>query len=163
MTAIKKMSASNGLRVLEIYKMGIKTRNATFETSIPSWDEWDSKHLKHSRFVYEDNGAVLGWVALSAVSSRFPYRGVAEVSIYIDINHSKQGIGTKLMEKVIKSSEENGIWTLQSSVFPENTATLRLHKKFGFIIIGKRERIACLDGIWRDTILLERRSEIVGV
>jgi len=143
--------------------MGIETRNATFETNLPNWEDWSSRHLKHSRFVFENNGEILGWVALSQVSSRLVYRGVAEVSIYIDLNHSKKGIGSELMNKVIQSSEENGIWTLQSSVFPENKATLRLHEKFGFRVIGKRERIACLDGVWRDTLIFERRSKIVGV
>lgn len=156
------MIASDGLRILEIYKAGIETRNATFEISTPSWQDWDSKHLNHSRYVYKESGEVLGWVALSPVSTRYAYRGVAEVSIYIDLKFAKQGIGSKLMERVIKSSEENGIWTLQSSVFPENIATLKLHEKFGFRVIGTRERIASLDGIWRDTMLLERRSKIVG-
>lgn len=156
------MSYTDSSRVLDIYRMGTETRNATFETSVPSWNIWDSKHLKHSRFVYEENGTVLGWVALSPISTRDVYRGVAEVSIYIDLNYANQGIGSMLMDIAIKSSEENGIWTLQSSVFPENAATLKLHEKFGFRIIGKRERIASLDGIWRDTVLLERRSLKIG-
>lgn len=156
------MNDTDGPRVLEIYSMGIETRNATFETSVPSWKDWNSRHLKHSRFVYEENELVLGWIAFSQVSSRFAYRGVAEVSIYIDLKYGGKGIGSKLMGIGIQSSEENGIWTIQSSVFPENAATLKLHQKFGFRIIGKREKIASLDGIWRDTILLERRSIIVG-
>lgn len=160
---VREMLDKDSSRVLEIYKMGIETRNATFETSVPSWSEWDSKHHKHSRFVYVDNDLVLGWVALSPVSSRNVYRGVAEVSIYIDLSFSKQGIGSKLMEKVINSSEDSGIWTLQSSVFPENPATLRLHEKFGFRVLGTRERVASLDGKWRNTVLLERRSKLVGV
>ncbi|MHC1704445.1 MAG: N-acetyltransferase family protein [Tenuifilaceae bacterium] len=160
---IRKMIHSDSSRVLDIYKMGIETRNATFETIIPVWNIWNSKHLKHSRFVFEKNGNVLGWVALSQVSARNVYRGIAEVSIYIDLDHFNKGIGTLLMEEAIKSSENNGIWTLQSSVFPENEATLKLHKKFGFRIVGKREKIASLDGIWRDTIILERRSKVVGV
>jgi L-amino acid N-acyltransferase YncA len=160
---VRKMTESDQIRVLEIYKKGIETRNATFETSVPSWIEWDSKHIKHSRFVFEENGVTNGWVALSQVSSRFVYRGVAEVSIYIDLRFAKHGIGTKLLEKVLQSAEENGVWTLQSSVFPENLATLRLHEKFGFRVVGKREKIASLDGIWRDTIILERRSKNVGM
>jgi L-amino acid N-acyltransferase YncA len=159
---INEMYSSNGQRVLDIYEIGIKTRNATFETSIPTWDEWDSRHIKHSRFVYEENGIIIGWVALSPVSSRNAYKGVAEVSIYVDLSYARQGIGTMLMERAIKSSEENGIWTLQSSVFPENIATLRLHEKFGFRVVGKREKIATLDGIWRDTLIFERRSIVVG-
>lgn len=149
-------------KVLEIYKMGLDTRNATFETKVPAWSDWDLKHHKHSRFVYLQNDRILGWAALSPVSAREVYSGVAELSIYIDANCLGKGIGSKLMEKLIGSSEENGIWTLQSSVFPENTATLKLHEKFGFRILGKRERIARLDGKWRDTVILERRSKKAG-
>jgi phosphinothricin acetyltransferase len=157
------MTALDSIRVLEIYKMGIETRNATFETEVPSWEDWDNKHLIHSRFVYIENEKVLGWAALSAVSARPAYKGVAEISIYIDTDFRAKGIGSQLMEKVIKSSEENGIWTLNSSVFPENTATLKLHEKFGFRIIGFKEKVARLDGKWRNTILLERRSKNLNI
>lgn len=160
---IREMRSSDGVKVLEIYQMGIETRNATFETAVPTWEEWNSKHLQHSRFVYESERVITGWAAVSAVSQRFVYRGVAEVSIYVDGNQAGKGIGSALMAELISSSEKNGIWTLQSSVFPENKATLRLHEKFGFRIIGKRERIACLDGVWRDTFILECRSNVVGV
>jgi len=153
------MTGRDSVRVLEIYKMGLDTRNATFETEVPSWTDLDMKHLAHSRFVYSENEKVLGWVALSLVSTRSAYSGVAEVSIYIDTDFKGRGIGSQLMEKVIQSSEVQGIWTLFSSIFPENKATLRLHKKFGFRVIGFREKIAKLDGKWRDTILLERRSQ----
>jgi phosphinothricin acetyltransferase len=152
------MSQTDSARVLEIYKMGLETRNATFETIVPSWQEWDLKHLPHSRFVSEEKGFVTGWVALTPFSGREVYRGVAEVSIYMADGFRGKNIGTDLMEKVIISSEENGIWTLVSSVFPENEATLKLHAKFGFRVIGKREKIAKLEGRWRDTILLERRT-----
>ena len=160
---IRKMTEKDSSRVLEIYKMGIETRNATFETKVPDWKEWDSGHLKHSRFVYTDNGIVLGWVALSPVSSRSAYEGVAELSIYIDTDTLGKGIGSLLMYQVINSSEEHGIWSLYSSVFPENTATLKLHEKFNFRIIGTREKIAQIEGKWRDTILLERRSRMTGL
>ncbi len=153
----------DGKRILEIYKMGIDTRNATFETTVPAWAEWDSKHLEHSRFVYVENDKILGWTALSPVSPRKVYVGVAEVSVYIDMNVLGKGIGSKLLDRVIISSELHGIWTLQSSVFPENAATLKLHDKFGFRIIGTREKIAQLDGKWRDTVLLERRSKNTGI
>lgn len=153
------MTTQDSARVLEIYKMGIDTHNATFETEIPSWLDWDSKHLQHSRFVYIANEKVLGWAALSAVSARPAYKGVAEISVYIDSNFRGKGIGSQLMEKVIQSSEANGIWTLNSSIFPENIATLKLHEKFGFRIIGSKEKVAKLDGKWRNTILLERRSK----
>ena len=159
---VREMRSTDGVKVLEIYKMGIETRNATFETVLPTWDEWNSKHLQHSRFAYESEGVIVGWAALSPVSQRFVYRGVAEVSIYVDVNWAGKGIGSALMAKIISSSEKNGIWTLQSSVFPENKATLKLHEKFGFRVVGKRERIACLDGVWRDTLIFERRSKMVG-
>jgi L-amino acid N-acyltransferase YncA len=155
---IREMLQSDSFRVLEIYKMGLETRNSTFETDLPSWTEWDSHHLHHSRYVFEEDGLVKGWVALSPFSARKVYQGVAEVSIYVDASHRGKKIGSQLMEKMIFSSELNGIWTLFSSVFPENEATLKLHKNFGFRVIGTRERIARLDGRWRDTVLLERRS-----
>ncbi len=158
---VREMKPSDSQRVLEIYKFGIETRNAIFETFVPHWNEWNSKHLKHSRFVYENNDMILGWIALSPVSDRKVYEGVAEVSIYVDINFVCKGIGSALMERAIISSELNGIWTLFSSVFPENKVTLRLHEKFGFRIIGTREKIARLDGVWRDIVLLERRSKCV--
>jgi len=160
---VREMLDSDGFRVIDIYKIGIETRNATFETTIPSWSEWDSKHIQHSRFVYDENGLVLGWAALSQVSARMVYRGVAEVSIYIDLDYSRKGIGSKLMNELIQSSEKNRIWTLQSSVFPENNATIRLHEKFGFRVVGSREKIALHHGKWRDTLILERRSKVVGV
>ncbi|MFN8257560.1 MAG: N-acetyltransferase family protein [Bacteroidales bacterium] len=160
---IREMTDMDSFRVLDIYRMGLETGNATFETSVPTWMDWDLKHLKHSRFVYIENNNILGWVSLSPVSTRKVYEGVAEVSIYIDINNLGRGIGSKLMGKVIESSEKHGIWTLYSSVFPEITATLKLHHKFGFRTIGVREKIARLDGKWRDTVLLERRSKIVGL
>ena len=160
---IREMISEDSSRVLEIYKMGIDTHNATFETNVPSWADWDSNHLLHSRFVYTDNEKVLGWVALSPVSSRSAYKGVAEISVYIDTQKHGKRIGSLLMEKAITSSEEHGIWTLFSSVFPENKATLRLHEKFDFRIIGTREKIAQINGKWRDTIQLERRSTRVGV
>ena len=157
------MDNNDGFRVLEIYKMGIETRNATFETLIPTWEEWDSKHLAHSRYVFEEDGRIVGWVALSSVSARYAYRGAAEISIYIDLSKTNKGIGSSLMSTAIHSSELNGIWTLQSSVFPENIATIKLHAKFGFRVVGKREKIASLDGVWRDTLMLERRSKVIGV
>ena len=155
---VREMHQSDSQEVLEIYRMGLETRNATFETKVPSWHEWDYKHLPHSRFVSEENGIVTGWAALTPFSTREVYRGVAEVSIYVASALRGKKIGSALMDQIIISSELNGIWTLFSSVFPENEATLKLHAKFGFRVIGKRERIAQLDGKWRDTILLERRS-----
>jgi phosphinothricin acetyltransferase len=158
---IREMLETDSQSILEIYRMGLETRNATFETTIPSWQEWDSKHLSHSRFVSEENGKVTGWAALTPFSTRDVYRGVAEVSIYVARELRGKKIGSDLMKQIITSSELNGIWTLVSSVFPENEATLRLHNKFGFRIIGRRQSIAQLDGKWRDTILLERRSSMI--
>jgi phosphinothricin acetyltransferase len=155
---IRIMTDSDSETVLEIYRMGIETRNATFETVVPGWDVWDANHHKHSRFIVEKDNKIVGWVALSPVSGRDAYKGVAEISIYVDTNYPGRGIGSKLMENVIKSSEENGIWTLYTSLFPENRASVDLHKKFGFRIVGTREKIGCLDGIWRDTLIMERRS-----
>ena len=155
---IRTMLQTDSERVLDIYRMGLETRNATFETIVPSWQEWDSKHLSHSRFVFEEDDIVTGWAALTPFSTREVYKGVAELSIYVATGFRGRKIGSELMEQVISSSEQNGIWTLVSSVFPENEATLKLHEKFGFRVIGRRVRIARLDGKWRDTILLERRS-----
>ena len=160
---IREMIPNDSTRVLEIYKMGLDTSNATFETNVPSWIDWDSKHLNHSRFVYLESDKILGWIALSPVSTRKVYEGVVEVSVYIDTNILGKGIVSKLMEKVIISSEMHGIWTLYSSVFPENVATLKLHDRFGFRVIGTREKIAKLDNKWRDTVLLERRSKKTGI
>ncbi len=156
---IREMAPNDSTQILEIYKMGLETRKATFETRVPSWEDWDARHHQHSRFVYLENNQILGWVALAPTSVRQVYKGVAEVSIYIHTNATGKGIGSKLMEKVITSSEENQIWTLQSSVFPENRATLKLHEKFRFRIVGVREKIAQLDNKWKDTLLLERRSK----
>jgi L-amino acid N-acyltransferase YncA len=152
------MRQDDSKSVLEIFRMGLETRNATFETTVPSWHDWDSRHLRHSRLVYEENGIVAGWAALTPFSARDVYRGVAELSIYVADGFRGKRIGSALMQHIITLSEQNGIWTLYSSVFPENEATLRLHRKNGFREIGRRERIAQLDNKWRDTILLERRS-----
>ena len=160
---IREMNDQDGARVLEIYKQGLETRSATFETEVPSWNEWDIKHIKHSRLVYTDNERIIGWAALSQGSTRKVYSGVAEISIYIDTLFVNKGIGSLLMDELIKSSEKHGIWTLFSSVFPENLGTIKLHKKFGFKTIGIREKIAKLDNKWRDTILLERRSKVIGL
>jgi L-amino acid N-acyltransferase YncA len=160
---IRDMREIDGPLVLEIYRLGIGSGQATFETSAPSWKDWNNNHLEHSRFVALMNDRVAGWVAISPVSQRAVYKGVSEVSIYVHPGHHGKGIGSALMDRLIKSSEEHGIWTLYSAVFPENAATMRLHEKSGFRIIGTREKIAQLHGVWRDTVLLERRSHVVGV
>ena len=159
---IRELTVADSQRILDIYRMGLNTRNATFETTVPTWKDWDVTHLPHSRFVYIENNMVLGWCALSPVSKRQAYAGVAEISVYVDTYELGKGIGSNLMEALITSSEKHGIWTLYSSVFPENKATLKLHHNFGFRIIGTREKIAKLDNQWRDTVILERRSIKVG-
>jgi phosphinothricin acetyltransferase len=148
--------------VLRIYGEGLETGQATFNTEVPSWEEWDNSHLPHSRLVAVEAGIVVGWVALSPVSTRACYRGVAELSIYIGARHRGKGIGDLLLQQLIKESEANGIWTLHSSTFPENTASIKLQLRHGFREIGYRERIAQHHGIWRNTTLLERRSSLIS-
>lgn len=142
---------------------GIATGNATFETEAPTWEKWDMGHTRHSRFVAVESGEVVGWAALSAVSGRCVYAGVAEVSVYIGASHRGKGVGNTLMECLINSSEENQIWTLQAGIFPENEVSLTLHQKHGFRLFGRREKIGKMKDTWRDTLLLERRSKIVGI
>ena len=150
--------------VCAIYEQGLATGNATFTTTAPSWAEWDSSHLASCRLVAVDSvGTVRGWAALSPVSSRCVYEGVAEVSIYIATEARGQGVGRQLLRALVAASETQGLWTLQASLFPENTASLRLHEAQGFRQLGRRERIAQLAGVWRDTLLLERRSAVVGL
>jgi L-amino acid N-acyltransferase YncA len=150
-------------RVRQIYLDGIGTGHATFETSAPSWESWDANHLKAGRIVaISDSGEVLGWAALNRVSPRSVYAGVAEVSVYVANEARQMGVGKVLLGTLVQASEQNGIWTLQASVFPENGASLSLHKNCGFREVGIRERIGRLNGVWRDTILLERRSKLVG-
>jgi phosphinothricin acetyltransferase len=160
---IRNLDINDWRPVSEIYKQGIETKNATFEKSLPTWEDWNSNHLQFCRFVAEINHQVVGWAALSPFSKREAYKGVAEVSIYIALAHLGRGIGKKLMNKLIEASEANGIWSLQSSIFPENKASIALHKTCGFREVGCLEKISLMDCIWRDTVLLERRSKISGV
>jgi L-amino acid N-acyltransferase YncA len=148
------------LQVRAIYLEGILTGMATFETEAPSWEHWDATHLIDPRLVARVGSQVLGWAALSPVSSRAVYAGVAEISIYISEQRRGQKIGTSLMDALVKRSEEVGIWTLQASIFPENLSSLGLQQKFGFRVVGRRERIGQVNGNWRDTILLERRCRL---
>ncbi|MBP2616223.1 GNAT family N-acetyltransferase [Chryseobacterium jejuense] len=149
--------------ISNIYKQGIDTGIATFEISVPSWEVWNESKLPHSRLIAVQDDTVLGWAALSKVSSRCVYEGVAEVSVYVSENHRGKGVGKALMQYLIEDSEANGIWTLQSGMFPENEATIALHEIFGFRMIGYRERIGKLRGIWRDSVMMERRSKVVGI
>ena len=148
--------------VARIFEEGIRTGNATFETEVPSWEAWDAAHLPAHRFVAEGDGRLVGWSALVPVSPRECYAGVAEVSAYVGEEARGEGVGTALLAAVIESSERAGIWTLETGVFPENEPSLRLLQRFGFRIVGTRERIGRLHGIWRDVVFLERRSEVMS-
>jgi L-amino acid N-acyltransferase YncA len=158
---IRKLLAEDWPQVKLIYEKGIQAGNATFQTSAPSWEEWDQSHLSSCRIVIESNNRLIGWAALTPVSSRCVYAGVAEVSVYADPAHSGKGIGFMLLNELVKKSETEGIWTLQAGIFPENIASLRIHEKAGFRILGIREKIGKQNGIWRDTVLLERRSSLI--
>lgn len=160
---IESMRDDDWEEVREIYLEGLVTGNATFETSAPGWEDWNNGHLIHSRLVARHQPNILGWAALSPVSKRQVYQGVAEVSVYVGENGRGKGLGKALLKALIESSEENGIWTLQASIFPENAASIKLHLQNGFREVGRRERIAQLAGIWRNTVILERRSRLVGV
>jgi len=144
--------------VRQIYEQGISTGNATFETSAPDWTTWDAAHLHDHRLVADDGTAVIGWAALSPVSDRCVYAGVAEHSVYVHSDARGRGVGCALLEALIATSEPAGIWTIQTGIFPENTASMRLHQGCGFRIVGVRERIGQHHGRWRDTVLLERGS-----
>jgi phosphinothricin acetyltransferase len=149
--------------VRRIYLEGISTGNATFETDAPSWEQWNATHYPFARLVANDDGVVTAWAALSSVSARKAYAGVAEVSIYVASDRRGQGVGKQLLQELVGQSEKNGIWTLQASVFPENVGSLELLKRCGFREVGRRERIAKQHGVWRSTLLLERRSGVVGI
>ncbi|MBC6612791.1 N-acetyltransferase [Hymenobacter sp. BT507] len=149
--------------VRAIYEAGIATGNATFETQAPEWATWDQAHLTHSRLVaVDDGGTVCGWAALSPVSSRCVYGGVAELSVYVSADARGRGVGRQLLQALIADSESHGIWTLQAGTFPENAASIALHTQAGFRIVGYRERIGQHHGVWRNTVQLERRSARVG-
>lgn len=160
---IDQMTEQSWADVARIYESGIATKNATFQTEAPDWESWDSAHRKDCRLIAVMDHKIIGWAALSNVSSRCVYSGVAEVSLYVDSDYRGQGIGDQLMDALIRESELNGIWTLQAGIFPENIGSLRLHHKHGFRTIGLKERIGKMDKIWRDVALLERRSQVVGV
>lgn len=159
---IQNMSAEDWNAVRRIYQEGMETGHATFEQNIPAWSDWDSDHVKECRLVARLDGVVVGWAALSPISNRCVYAGVAEVSVYVDQDFRGHGVGRKLLQALISVSETAGFWTLQSGIFPENTPSVALHKKLGFREVGRREQIGCLNGNWRDVLLMERRSPVVG-
>lgn len=144
--------------VKKIYKEGIETGHATFQSSIPSWEEWDADHIKDCRLVAKENNEVIGWAGLTPVSGRCIYSGVGEVSVYVKANARGKGVGKNLLRALVKESEANGYWTLQAGIFPENKGSISIHEQAGFRVIGKREKIGKMNGVWRDTMLLERRS-----
>jgi phosphinothricin acetyltransferase len=156
------MLPSDWESVRKIYLEGIATGNATFEQSAPEWEKWDAGHLRACRLVARRGGEVLGWAALSAVSDRCVYGGVAEISVYVAEAARGQGIGRTLLGALAHESEKEGIWTLQAGIFPENTASIELHAKCGFRVVGTRERLGRMNGHWRDVVLMERRSTVAG-
>jgi len=158
---LRPMTPDDWQQVASVYREGIATGNATFETDVPSWETWDDGHLPTARLVADDNGTVVGWAALSPVSDRCAYGGVAEASVYVAASARGRGVGRALLEETIRVSEEAGIWTLQGGVFPENEASLALLARCGFRAVGLRERLGSMDGRWRDVVLLERRSPVV--
>jgi L-amino acid N-acyltransferase YncA len=158
----KQMEAADWLSVAEIYKQGIETGNATFQQKTPTWQDWDKGHFKKCRIVAVIENELAGWVALTPVSERCAYVGVAEVSVYVADKFRGQKIGSRLLQKLIGESERENIWTLQAGIFPENTASLVIHEKLGFRKVGYRDRIGKLNGKWRNTVLLERRSKKTG-
>lgn len=159
---IRELRPSDWEQVVIIYKQGIATEKATFQLEAPTWEYWDNNHLKECRLVAVVNEIVLGWFALTPTSGRCFYKGVAEVSVYINTNYLGQGIGSALFKEAIPKSEQLGFWTLESRIFPQNIGSIQLHEKFGFRNVGYREKLGQRKGIWLDVILLERRSKVIG-
>lgn len=154
---IRHMTAADWPDVARIYAEGIDTGDATFETAVPPWSQWDADHVQPHRFVAELDNSVVGWAALSRVSDRCAYGGVAEASVYVTSVSRGHGVGRALLTAVLQSADSGDIWTVQAGIFPENTTSVRLHEASGFRIVGTRERIGMLNGVWRDVLLLERR------
>jgi phosphinothricin acetyltransferase len=159
---ISDMRASDWDEVRRIYAEGIATGNATMETAPPPWESWDQAHRPDCRLVARDGERMLGWAALSRVSERCAYGGVAEVSVYVSQEARGRGVGRRLLEELVRASEEAGLWTLQAGIFPENVASLSIHQHCGFRVVGVREKFGKVGAAWRDVALLERRSERVG-
>ena len=159
---IRALAEDDWPAVAAIYAEGIATRNATFETAVPSWEAWNASHQAEHRLVAEEGGRVVGWAALSPVSDRCCYAGVAENSVYVAAEARGRGIGRALLEQLISATEAAGLWTIETGIFPENEASVALHERCGFRVVGVRKRLGQLDGVWRDVLLLERRSGVVG-
>ena len=162
MMHIRELKHTDWDAVKVIYQQGIDTKMATFETSVPPWEEWRNARVEGSSFVIEEDGVVLGWAALSPYSSRCVYGGVAEVSVYVHENARGKGLGKKLLEHLVEQSENLGIWTLQAGIFPENKGSLHIHYQQGFRTLGTSEKLGKLDGQWKDVIHLERRSQKIS-
>jgi len=160
---IGQMKECDWEAVRSIYEEGIATGNATIETEAPGWEEWDSSHLDYCRLVARVEGKVVGWAALSPVLTRYAYSGVAGVSVYVAASTRGRGIGRSLLQALVEESERAGIWTLQARIFPENVASVALHESCGFRTVGVRERLGKLNRVWRDVVLMERRSKVVGL
>jgi phosphinothricin acetyltransferase len=160
---IRALVAADWPAVRAIYLEGIATGHATFEIAAPLWDAWDASHFTAPRLVAVLNERIIGWAALSRISSRKAYAGVGEVSVYVANEGRDKGVGRALLERLVSAAESLNIWTLQASIFPENIASLALHKNCGFREVGRRERIGKMQDLWRDTILLERRSDVAGI
>ncbi|HEX5585026.1 N-acetyltransferase family protein [Gaiella sp.] len=154
---VRDMTPADWPEVARIYADGLETRVATFETEVPSWEAWDAAHLSRPRLVVDLDGVVAGWIAVSPVSRRPAYRGVVEHSVYVDSRARRRGVGQTLLEALVAVAPASGIWTIQTSIIAANEASLRLHDAVGFRLVGRRERIAQLDGVWLDTLLLELR------
>jgi L-amino acid N-acyltransferase YncA len=159
--AVAPMTAEDWDAVAEIYRQGIDAGDATFETDVPDYAAWDAAHLSDPRLVARIDGTVVGWAALSPVSDRCVYGGVAEDSVYVAPKHGGRGIGGRLLAELVRRSEELGIWTLQAGIFPENAASVALHERCGFRVVGRRERLGRHHGVWRDVLLVERRSDAI--
>ncbi len=157
-STIRLMSDDDWPDVARVYAEGIQTGEATFETSVPTWEDWNASHLTQCRFVADVGDGVDGWAALSPVSSRHVYRGVAEVSVYVGERSRGLGLGPELLATLVADSESEGFWTLQAAIFPENDVSVRLHEQQGFRVVGRRERLGQREGTWRDVVLMERRS-----
>ena len=158
---VRAMRADDWPAVAEIYAHGIATGDATFETDVPTWDRWDAAHLPDHRLVAELDGPVVGWTAVCPVSDRCVYAGVVEHSVYVAPAARGRGVGRRLLAALAESTESAGIWTIQTGIFPENQASVRLHEACGFRMVGRRERLGRLHGRWRDVLLLERRSPAI--
>ncbi|OJX35996.1 MAG: N-acetyltransferase [Flavobacteriia bacterium 40-80] len=160
---IRPITKDNFSEVVEIYKQGLATNIATFQNDLPQWEDWNKGHLDFCRISIYENNKMLGWTALTPVSSRCVYAGVAEVSVYIAQKERGKGIGKILLNELIKQSEANGIWMLQSGIFSENQSSIKLHEKCGFRMVGYREKIGKKNGIWKDNILMEYRIKNIGI